>query len=247
MNSKNASILLTLSLAGCGMSIDEQEDVAAITCSVMRETRNMDAAVRVREINQAREKLKKGPYLDGDEEIIKALKYGVCEELVLNDAGYEIKLKREVEKEETRLEEERRRTREIEMARLARERELEEARLAQQRRLEEERNNRFMSGVGFYTLECWGPVNALYYGVHFDKKLIENDRKVFLSGESMIGADKMLDLTVNADKISFSTRSRSFDWHYEFSLAANLVLNRRYVERDTGEVQGNSSLNCKFL
>ena len=212
MNSKNALILLTLSLAGCGMSIDEQEDVAAITCSVMRETRNMDAAVRVREINQAREKLKKGPYLDGDEEIIKALKYGVCEELVLNDAGYEIKLKREVEKEETRLEEERRRTREIEMARLARERELEEARLAQQRRLEEERNNRFMSGVGFYTLECWGPVNALYYGVHFDKILIENDRKVFLSGESMIGADKMLDLTVNADKISFSTRSRSFDW-----------------------------------
>ena len=79
-------------LIGCGMSDEEKANVAAVTCSVMSETRNMDAAVRVREINTAREKIGEAPYLDGDDGVIESLEWGLCEELVLNDSDYTAKL-----------------------------------------------------------------------------------------------------------------------------------------------------------
>ena len=81
-------ILTPALLIGCGMSDNEKASIAAVTCSVMGETRNMDAAVRVREINAAREKIGEAPYLDGDEGIKDSLSAGVCVELVLNDPNY---------------------------------------------------------------------------------------------------------------------------------------------------------------
>ena len=59
--------------------------IAAVTCSIMSETRNMDGAVRVREMNEAREKLGGEPFLDGDSVILEAVKEGYCEGLVLNE------------------------------------------------------------------------------------------------------------------------------------------------------------------
>ena len=72
-------------LASCGLSQDEKENIAAITCAIMSETRNMDAAVRVRELNEAREKIGEEPFLNGDEQIRNAIEKGYCEGLVLND------------------------------------------------------------------------------------------------------------------------------------------------------------------
>ena len=61
--------------------------IAAITCSIISETRNWDAAVRVREMNEAREKIGGEPFLSGDNVIKRALKKGYCEGLVLNDTN----------------------------------------------------------------------------------------------------------------------------------------------------------------
>jgi len=59
--------------------------IAAVTCSIMSETRNMDAAVRVREMNNAREKIGGEPFLTGDDAIQEAFEWGLCRELVLNE------------------------------------------------------------------------------------------------------------------------------------------------------------------
>ena len=95
-------------LASCGQSQEEKKDIAAVTCSIMSETRNMDAAVRVREMNNAREKIGGEPFLRGDDAIIESLSYELCEELVLNDnydESYRIR-KREIDEAIRELEQE---------------------------------------------------------------------------------------------------------------------------------------------
>ena len=75
-------------LVGCGVSDIEKQQIAAVTCSVMGETRNMDGAVRIKEMNAARVEIGEDPFLDGDEAIKEAFKYGLCEQLVKNDLNY---------------------------------------------------------------------------------------------------------------------------------------------------------------
>lgn len=70
------------------MSESERSDLAKVTCSVMGESRNMDSAFRVKEMNAAREKLGGEVYLKGDGVIKGSLECGLCEELVLDDARY---------------------------------------------------------------------------------------------------------------------------------------------------------------
>ena len=64
---------------------EKADRVAAVTCSIMGETRNMDAAVRVREMNDAREKIGGEPFLRGDDAIQEAFEWGLCQKLVLNE------------------------------------------------------------------------------------------------------------------------------------------------------------------
>ena len=90
-------IFLTLTLIACGPSQDEKEKIAAVSCAVMEETRNMDGAIRVREMNAAREKIGGEPFLRGDDAIKEAFEYGLCEELVLGGAIYDESLFRETE------------------------------------------------------------------------------------------------------------------------------------------------------
>ena len=59
--------------------------IAAVTCAVMQETRNMDAAVRVEKINEGREKIGGEPFLSGDDAIKEALEFGLCQALVLDE------------------------------------------------------------------------------------------------------------------------------------------------------------------
>ena len=64
--------------------------ITAVTCSIMSETRNMDAAVRVEKMNDAREKIGGEPFLRGDSAIQEAFEWGLCQELVLNESYDEI-------------------------------------------------------------------------------------------------------------------------------------------------------------
>jgi hypothetical protein len=78
-------ILSLVLLTSCGLSQEEKKNIAAVTCSVMSETGNMDAAERIREMNDARDKIGGEPFLRGDDAIQEALEYGLCQELVLNE------------------------------------------------------------------------------------------------------------------------------------------------------------------
>lgn len=86
------SVVISLLVAGCGMSKAEKKELAAITCSIMIETRNMDSAVRVEKINDARREMGEDPYLAGDRGIMQAFEYRLCDELVMNDPTYEQQL-----------------------------------------------------------------------------------------------------------------------------------------------------------
>ncbi len=96
-------------LTSCGQSHEEKKDIAAVTCSIMSETRNMDAAVRVREMNNAREKIGGEPFLRGDDAIIKSFEWGLCHELVLNDNYDEtLQFLKDTKRERERIAEEKR-------------------------------------------------------------------------------------------------------------------------------------------
>ena len=117
----------------------------------MAESTNIDAAMRIKEINTAREKIKAEPYLLGDKEIKESLKYGLCTNLVLNDPGYQNSLSelkeleriaKEKAEEEARISSEKRRIakeKAAEEARIAREKAKEEARIVREKAAEEAR------------------------------------------------------------------------------------------------------------
>jgi hypothetical protein len=81
-------LLLIFCIVGCGPSSDEKERIAAVTCSIIKETNDFQSSERVEKINEAREKIKLPPYLDGDEEIIRSINFNTCELLVKNDRSY---------------------------------------------------------------------------------------------------------------------------------------------------------------
>ena len=99
--------VIALLLAGCGMSKEEKNSVAAITCSVMGETRNMDGAVRVRAMNDAREKIGGEAFLSGDDKIKESFELGLCETLVVDPDQYEKRVAA-IEAKERQIEEEER-------------------------------------------------------------------------------------------------------------------------------------------
>ena len=104
--------------------------MATVTCNFMGESRNMDAAMRIKEINSARE-MGEDLYLGTDAGIKQSFEYGLCNELV-NDPEYNAKLISIMEL----VEQERQAN---EKARIAREKAAEEARIAREKREEEER------------------------------------------------------------------------------------------------------------
>jgi hypothetical protein len=66
-------------------------NTAIYTCNVMGESRNMDAAFRIKELNTARTEIGGSMFLGTDKKIIESFKYGLCLSLVLEDS-YEEKL-----------------------------------------------------------------------------------------------------------------------------------------------------------
>jgi len=141
------SIISLILITACGPSQQEKENIAAVTCSIMSETKNIDAAIRVREINNAREKISKGPFLRGDEAIKEAFKYGLCKELVLSESYDEtLQLLKDAKKERER----------IEAERLAEERIIESKRLAYERGIAEEKQRLADGKPTDFLLVCMG-------------------------------------------------------------------------------------------
>ena len=114
----------------------DKEEIAIITCNVMAESRNMDAAMRIKEINSAREQIGEERFLLTDESIKESLKYGLCKNLVLNDDSYSENLEtlKAIAAEALRIEREK-----AEEERIAREKKAEAERIAREKKAEAER------------------------------------------------------------------------------------------------------------
>ena len=84
--------LLLLALAGCGISVEEKTNQAIATCNVMSEYSESDGALRIKEVNAAREKIREPLFLGSSDQIEQALKYDLCEALLLNEPDYDDKL-----------------------------------------------------------------------------------------------------------------------------------------------------------
>ena len=109
---KTILISLAFILISCGPSQQERQEIAQLTCNIMGESRNMDGALRIKEINAAREKLGMPAFLGSDDVIKESFEYGLCTSLVWsNDNDYRQllqskKLQLTKEAEEARLKEE---------------------------------------------------------------------------------------------------------------------------------------------
>ena len=86
---KTAFLTALFLLVACGPSEDEKQNVAIISCNIISETKNIDPAFKIKEINTAREKIGGEPYLLGAEKIDESVKYGLCTSLILNDPEYQ--------------------------------------------------------------------------------------------------------------------------------------------------------------
>ena len=84
--------LLLMSLAGCGMSLEEKSNLAIASCNVISEYATDDGALRIKELNAAREKIGQPLFLEPSDQIEEALKYDLCEPLVLNEPDYDVRL-----------------------------------------------------------------------------------------------------------------------------------------------------------
>jgi len=133
---KRLLLLSIILLTACVPSPEEKKNIAATTCSIIGATRNMDSAVRVREMNDARDRIGGKPFVDGDFVIRESINYGLCSSLVLEDSYYE-KL-RESKRFEWEIEESARERR-AEEERIAAEKQAEERRIAAEKQAEERR------------------------------------------------------------------------------------------------------------
>ena len=101
---KRLLLLSVILLSACGPSQVEKEEIAIITCNIIGESRNTDGALRIREVNAAREKMGKSAFLETDDAITASIKYGLCPELVLNELEYDQKLADAIKVERAMLE-----------------------------------------------------------------------------------------------------------------------------------------------
>lgn len=141
MNKNLTTLLLTLLiLGGCSPSQKEKEEIAIITCNIMGESRNMDASIRLKEINAAREEIGEAKYLSTDKAIKESFQYGLCKELVLNDPKYQEKLEEQVQIENDRLlEETKMQIAKLEAERIAFKKKLAEEQIAREKKDAEDR------------------------------------------------------------------------------------------------------------
>ena len=118
-------------LLSCAPSPEEKEELSIITCNILRDSQSIDAGTRIKEVNETRNKIGEEKYLLPDANILEAIKYDLCEELVLNDPDYQNKLSAAISEEELRVEAEKRELIKLEQERIEKERKELERRVAE--------------------------------------------------------------------------------------------------------------------
>ena len=160
-------VAIALLLNGCGQSQDEKEKIAAVTCAIMVESRNMDASIRVEKLNEARDKIGGEPFLDGDDAIKEAFEYGLCQELVLNETyDQSLQYLKEAERDRERAERER--------ERVAAEKRAEEQRIAPSKpsvKKEFHPNGKLKSRTNYQAKNVGGKKHGLYESYHENGQL----------------------------------------------------------------------------
>ena len=82
---------VSLLLAACGPSDSEIDSIATSTCQILDYTSERDSVLRIKEVNDARDRLGLERFTGGDSEILQAMWWGACKELV-SDNRYELKI-----------------------------------------------------------------------------------------------------------------------------------------------------------
>lgn len=89
---KLLSLFGLLLFNSCGLSDIEKNEIAVITCNLIGESKKIDGAFRLKELNSAREKLGEKLFTENDDLITEAFSFGLCKELVLNDSNFNEKI-----------------------------------------------------------------------------------------------------------------------------------------------------------
>ena len=82
---------VSLLLAACGPSDSEIDSIATSTCQILDYTSESDSVMRIKEVNDARDSLGLERFAGGDSEILQAMWWGACKELI-SDNRYELKI-----------------------------------------------------------------------------------------------------------------------------------------------------------
>lgn len=108
------ALVIISTMVSCGLSDQEKKEIATITCNIIGESRKMDSALRIKEVNAAREQIGGDKFLLPDDVITAAFKHGLCEELILDLPKWEetlteaLRLEKEALDERIRIEKEKR-------------------------------------------------------------------------------------------------------------------------------------------
>jgi 23S rRNA pseudoU1915 N3-methylase RlmH len=130
-----------LGLVACGPTEKEIQDTIKVTCNIVSVSETIATPFRIKAVNEAREKIKGEPFLGSEADIFDASRFGLCEQLVVDDPQFSLLLeeKRKIEKEvlaeQKRIEEEKK----VEAAKIAAEKKAEEQRIAAEKKAEEQR------------------------------------------------------------------------------------------------------------
>ena len=198
------------------LAAEESVRVVAVTCAVIRETRKMDSAIRVREVNNARESIGARPYTLGDETLTDAIKYGLCEDLVLdNDIVAKLEIIYEAEREF-----------EAERRRIAAEKRAEEERIAAERREETK-----LKLADFVTNRG----NIDFHGVtlDFNLRIVHLDERQ--QGRNMEVGDKLLE--IRSTPVDITLISEYLDRDFTNDPSALSVTLERKGERKTRSIR----------
>ena len=85
---KKLSFLIILFLFSCSepqLSDKDINEIAIITCNVLSETRELNSALAIKELNEAREKIGQERFLGSSDTIKKSFDYDLCPSLVKNN------------------------------------------------------------------------------------------------------------------------------------------------------------------
>jgi hypothetical protein len=221
---KSLVLLGALTLAGCGMTDGERQNIADVTCTILKNTSDQDSLVRIREVNVAREKLGESGYLGEDAGIIEAIEYGVCDELVLNYPGYDSLLLAMKDSKQK-------------LAAIAVEKE---------KQYHAEQLEEFKIGRGVHTLQCKDPSDYFGYGrVNFTERRFSINTSDYV--RNINDEYLMSEFEVDQNAVSWVWDSGSYKLKLSYSFGPNINVTRVMVMHSDNSLKDLYPLSCTIV